>query len=119
MANCPKIYFAEINPSGSSERTALGYIPKNYELFKNFMPTKLNHADDKGNTYRLDDCYNMVVNTFVLWQSPHGSHYTFQEFYTDMEIIGYEVIYLPPLSIGGGIGGLEKLVKYVEENYIE
>lgn len=113
----PKIYFAEVK-TGGRERTALGYIPCNYTLFANFMPTKLNHKDDSGNTFRLARGNYLPDDTFVLWENSYGSPYTFNEFYNDMNILGFEVVHLP-LCLSGGNGGIQGLVKYVEENYIE
>lgn len=112
----PRIYFAEVHTGGTSERTALGYIPENYDLFYNFMTTKLNHHADNGNTYRLHGGYLvMPTNAFILWQNNHGSNYTFEEFYNDMEILGYQLIHLP-LVLSTSV---KEMVKYVEENYIE
>jgi hypothetical protein len=104
----PKIYFAEVHTGGSSERTALGYIPKGYEMFCNFMPVKLNHKSDDGNTFRLkcpEDGKVLPANTFVLWQNEHGSRYTFEEFFEDMQMLGYEVILLPK-GINNSLSGV-------------
>lgn len=117
--NKPKIYFAEVHAGGSSHKTALGWIPDNYQLFSNFISTKLNHQSDSGNTYRLSQRSQwMPEGTFVLWENDYGSQYTFTEFYVDMGVLGYEIINLP-LCLSGGNGGHQGLIKYVKENYIE
>lgn len=114
----PKIYFAEVPPGGSSSKTALGWVPDDYTLFSNFISTKLNHRLDNGNTYRFSSGQWMPEGTFVLWENYYGSHYTFEEFYVDMGVLGYEIINLP-LCLSGGNGGHQGLIKYVKENYIE
>lgn len=114
----PEIYFAEMCTGGISTRVAQGYIPRGYEMFCNFMLTKLNHKDDDGNTFRLkrpEDGTVIPENTFVLWQNGRGSHYTFEEFFEDMQMLGYEVVLLPK----GTNTSLHGVVAYVEENYNE
>lgn len=114
--NKPKIYFAEVHTGGTSEKTALGYIPESYTLFANFITTKLNHVEDDGNTYRLDNSHLiMPATSFVLWQNTYGSIYTFEEFYNDMDLLGYELVHLP-LGLSFSVN---EMIKYVEENYIE
>lgn len=67
-----KIYISRGTAQNPEYKVLLCIVSEGYSSVKNFLTSKLTHPDDDGNTY--------------------ASHYTFEEFYRDIDLLGFEVV---------------------------